>query len=451
MKTLAITRSREAADDLAALRATIVQWEAAVRNAAPMGGHETQLASLRETLLPLLDGVEAQLLVDSAPGTPIGAVYAASRRADARGAFIRRLWRWYADRFDQRHDPADAHVLAAAEEVVWSVWKRAFDSVGAGVPAAPLVFLTPEPVAWANRDDALPAGTHPPSMDPFFADWVRRLPVGVVGLPTLVRRRSWWLTVAVHEVGHHLLPALSPTLIGDTADAIVVAARASGADPATAECWRPWTREIVADAISVVYVGRAAIWTVVELERTHLPELDRPRPTYPPPRVRVELMRELLARLHAAPPATVWDDMAGEDGADVGGLSERLLPAVPRIAGALQTLALGQQALGALAGDVRARARAQHRWRRAFDAGNPVAEQAMEAAADCVAGATRHAAERRPLGKQAAALSSQIVDVTAACRPVGSRAAPSPLVPEQPDMMLAELLAAELPSEATGW
>jgi hypothetical protein len=88
------------------------------------------LAALTAAIHPALVEIRRHL-TDQAAACATGTVtlsdlgdrYEACRRADQRLVLVRRFWRWYADRFDQRRDPATAAVLRAADEIVWSCWE----------------------------------------------------------------------------------------------------------------------------------------------------------------------------------------------------------------------------------------------------------------------------------------------------------------------------------------
>lgn len=181
-----------------------------------MGGHLAQLDLLTNVVLGLIDAITARTEAISV-ALPAGEAYDECRRQDHRLLHARRLWRWYADKLDQRAGPDDdvqTRTLKAADEVVWSCWKTAFTVLGTGgsdagqigtgeIPAAPIPYLAPQFSASATPRADPPDGLRP-GQDDLLRAHVERLPVPVVGLPPLASRRPWWLILTAHETSHHV-------------------------------------------------------------------------------------------------------------------------------------------------------------------------------------------------------------------------------------------------------
>jgi hypothetical protein len=328
-------RISESLGEARALRGEVVAWRDRWDTIDAMGGHLTQLDLLTTVVLDLVDEITRRIdAIDPAIGT--GSVYEECRNSDRRLLHARRLWRWYADKLDQRAGSPDDTVvltLLAADEVVWSCWKTAFTALGGPLPAAPIPYLAPQFSA-----SATPRTSPPPDLRPGLDDLLRRhieqLPVAAIGLPPVCSRRPWWIILCAHEASHHVQFEL-PGLEDFTQEQVVAAAYGAGDDVELAEAWRPWCRELFADACSVLLTGPAAIWAVGELEMRTSPGLRKSASeSYPPPLVRLAVLQALAAQ--AGIPA--GDRAFPRQATGSGGDDERLhglLTAVPAVASAL--------------------------------------------------------------------------------------------------------------------
>ena len=323
-------RIEESVGEARALREEIAAWRSGWETIDAMGEHATQLERLCSVVLGLTDEIAIRTsAIDAATGT--GAVYEECRAEDLRLLHTRRLWRWYADKLDQRAPSADGrtvHTLRAADQVVWSCWKTAFTALGEPLPAAPIPYLAPQFSASATPRTDPPEGLRP-GTDDLLRKHVERLPVAVVGLPPVCSRRPWWLILTAHEASHHV-QFESPGLEALTQDQVVAAAYAVTGDVELAEAWRPWCRELFADAFSVLLTGPAAIWAAGELETRTAPGMrESPSGSYPPPLVRLAVLREVAHQ--AGFPA----DGAAEPPPDDDDRLRELLDCVPDVAAAL--------------------------------------------------------------------------------------------------------------------
>jgi CHAT domain len=395
-------RVDESLGEAAALRAEVGAWRSSWDAVDAMGTHLTHLDLLHAVLVGLVDEIARRIdVIDLAAGT--GEVYEECRREDVRLLHTRRLWRWYADKLDQRAGPPDdlvVQTLRAADEVLWSCWKTAFTALGEAVPPAPIPYVAPQYSA-----NATPRTDPPPELRPGTDDLllkhIEQLPVAAVGLPPVCCRRPWWIILVAHEASHHVqFEAAQSCLEELTQERVVAAAYGTGHDVELAEAWRPWCRELFADACSVMLVGPAAVWAVAELEMRTSPGLRKSQSgSYPPPLVRLSVLRAVAdaagmsaKQPTAAEPTAPDDDEDDEDDRDnedddrIG----RLLACVPDVAAALTALGPAPgRALGAL-GDMTARAYREGgsvaAWRsELLGSDEPVPQKTLEAARFCVA------------------------------------------------------------------
>jgi hypothetical protein len=103
-------------------------------------------------------------------------------------------------------------------------------------------------------------------------------------------------------VGHHVQYDLLPSgALVHGFPTWLAAALGDGAVRGVADRWAPWGREIFADAWSVVMIGPAALWALVDLEVGSDDRLLRSHVAYPSPLVRFALMAGLLRELGVPP------------------------------------------------------------------------------------------------------------------------------------------------------
>lgn len=426
-------RIAESLDELRALDAEIAAWHARWDASYAIGKHRTQLdllAGLTRGLIDILIGSTSKIDITGDAGT----VYAECRQANERLHYVRKFWRYNADKFDQRAGPENdplAQTLRAADEVIWSCWKTAVKNLGTPtgfrVPA-PLAYLSPQFAAATTRRTDYPPDLRP-DLHEVFGRHVRQLPIPVIALPPVCQRRPWWLVVAAHEVGHHIQWAL-PGIEDRTKDAITAAADAS-----LAARWRNWHSELFADASAVLLTGPAAIWAITELETRPAAAPGTPlNSRYPPPQVRLAVVRavaekaglpnsahkETEVRARADPLPTGDEDIA------------ELLGCVPAVADALLevTSDSGAELRGLASGTVRAYHNGVVRyWERALlRLSPPVPREELGAARFCVAGsvaAWQSVVSRdgtdQDLADWTAFLAGQVRGVLPACAEPGTR------------------------------
>jgi hypothetical protein len=420
-------RIDETLGEAVALRHEVDSWRRGWDTVDAVGTHLTQLDLLCDVVLGLIGEITRRItFIDPAAGD--GEVYEQCRREDRRVLHARRLWRWYADKFDQRAGPPDdiaVQTLRAADEVVWSCWKTAFGALGQPVPPAPIPYLAP-----LYSPSATPRTDPPPDLRPGADDLLRshieQLPVAAIGLPPSCCRRPWWIILAAHETSHHV-QFEAAGLEQLTQERVVAQAYRHADDIELAEAWRPWCRELFADACAMLLAGPATAWAVAELETRPAPAMRiSPSGSYPPPVVRLRMLRAVAdeAGIPAGRPRPA--ELTGQTGDDER--IDRVLGCVPGVARALTGLAAASgRPLSSLA-EATARAYGDAGsiagWRdELLGVSEPVPRRTLDAARFCAAAGV-HAWERS--GGQDERLAGRLRALLPLCSEPGYRAAAVP-------------------------
>jgi hypothetical protein len=306
--TAATVRVEESQRRLMWLRDEISEWTECRRQRDPREQFATQLSSLQATLVGALGRLST--LAEGFAPTSMPQAYELCRDFDDQLLVVRRLWRWFADKFDQRDNPRWTKTLAAADEVAWSIYAGIMRAAHGGrVPTpAPLPYLDGLAAPEAVPRDQPPPDLRPGGYDEAMQLLLARLPVPVVGLPVSAREAPWELALLGHEVGHHLQYDLMPhrQLVESVGETVATAA---GGGP-TGDEWRWWSRELFADLVGLVTLGPSSLAVLLPLELgTERYMLDRERDRYPAPAVRVALILAMAAELGLA----VGDDLLGTD------------------------------------------------------------------------------------------------------------------------------------------
>src|SRR5580692_4840337 len=129
-------RVEESRQQVSRLRDDADRWFGRWKAADRVRAHTSQLKALQENIGEVLKKISDDL-PEPGPGADLGEIYAKCRENDKRTAHMLRLWRFFADKFDQRFDSRTAAALAAADEVSWSCFAAAAGQPG-WTPAAPL-------------------------------------------------------------------------------------------------------------------------------------------------------------------------------------------------------------------------------------------------------------------------------------------------------------------------
>ncbi len=482
-------RLAETVAGLERLEREISAWVERRRAHDRLGQYATPLATLELTLTGAVRALREE--AGTLPADqPVGERFAAARVLDRRATLVREVLTWFRAKFDQRDDAEVAGVLAAADEVVWSCWKEAFDSAALGGDAvaergpAPLPYLDPRGGAEAFVRDQPPPGLGASEADQALGRFLVRLPVPVVRLPVGCLDTPWWLGLLAHEVGHHLQYDLLPELALVAEVGEVVAGAVNG-DPLEAARWRGWSRELFADACALLALGPAAIGVTLQVELGgEATLLDGGRGRYPAPVVRLAFLAELARQLRLSPqdplggldPALLTAPHAGgeadgttdsepgiepddtKDGDPLAARRERAradLERVPTVAAALLQAPLGglgplprlfrfkaadHGALGRIAG-----------WAEALEHGDARPEPTLRAAREAAAGAllvwqrlaaTADDAQRaEALGR----LAGGLPPLLAGCREAATRAGEDARAPQDRGGELAALLREAIP------
>jgi hypothetical protein len=286
------------------------RWLAHRRDKDTRGQHRTQLAAV-ESLVKSAGAALGKDIQDNIdPGLPRSDVYDACRLADLRIIWLRRVWQFFREKFDQRDNPEMEQVLRAADEVVWSCYRQVFDQgeiLGLGLRQgpAPLPFVEARYSPEAFPVELVPANLRGEVDSTFLGDYLNELPVPVVRLPPACVYSPWWLIYLGHEVGHHIQYDLldDGKLVVKFREQVEDLVHSQTRDAAAAEQWGRWSREIFADAFSLVAMGQWALWAMVELELSTEPAMsaaraDYPSDMYPPAAVRLKLLESMAAKLN---------------------------------------------------------------------------------------------------------------------------------------------------------
>lgn len=283
--------------ELISLRAGIDDWVKLRRKAdREKQQHYTQLSTLQLVLTSALGKIEAGL-EGVTPASKGNNVYAACRVFDRRVVWVRRLWEYYRGKFDQRDDESLKEVLTAADEVVWSCYSEIFrhaknqdSSIERGTAPLPYIDLHYSPHAIPRAES--PSDLRSDVDAPFLQDFLKQLPIPIIGLPAVCLESAWSLVYLGHEVGHHVLYDLLPDLELQTLfeECLGETVLNASADDETAERWKTWGREIFADLFSILCMGPWALWAMAELELADERTMFKSKTLYPSPVVRLALM-----------------------------------------------------------------------------------------------------------------------------------------------------------------
>ncbi|WNG60509.1 hypothetical protein F0U59_41755 [Archangium gephyra] len=234
--------------------------------------------------------------------------YEACRLMELRVLWLRRTWRFFRERFEQRDDAIMARILRAADEVVWSTWQPVSEYVRIlGLPfqvmSAPLPFIDLEHSPALTRTvELVPRELKRDAGKELLHSHLRKLPVPLIHLPVMCIHSPWWLVFIGHEVGHQVQFLLGlddsfPECLCQT-----VRAREEKHDSPDALDdslrWKGWAREIFADVFSLVSMGTAALWAIAEFVQRSPESMRRSYDgKYPPVAIRLELMAQVAEAL----------------------------------------------------------------------------------------------------------------------------------------------------------
>jgi hypothetical protein len=230
--------------------------------------------------------------------------------------WLRRVWSFFRERFDQRDDPAVTRALTAADEVVWSCYSQPFKVLaGLGKPkpidAVPLPFIDPVFAPEIFPIDLVPQGLRTDVDPDFLRRVLNQLPLAVVRLPPASVRAPWSLILLAHEVGH----AIDQQFVGRAVRRAAI--DALGLDLADADRWETWSAELFADLYALLVAGPWFVWMLASLEAGPDAELIGRRERYPSPAARLLTAQYACARLGVSLPDLIQglplDRLCGEE------------------------------------------------------------------------------------------------------------------------------------------
>ncbi|MGD8599236.1 MAG: hypothetical protein PVJ26_19640 [Anaerolineae bacterium] len=292
-------RLQQSCDEYVRLRQRIEDWHQG-RVESDGDQYRSQLENLGTFFGQLFDALGVQL-ANLDPGQASSAVYQACHTIDQKLVWMREVWRYYASKFDQRdEDDRLGEVIKAADEVVWSCYAGFYQNLSPTErKAPPLPYLEPLYTPMAIPRDQPHILRRRFISGKFFQEFLKELPIPVIGLPQGCLEEPWWLIFIGHEVGHNIQHDLLPDygLVGDFATWLEAQAGTATTSARRAARWNKWGQEVFADAFSVYTLGVWAAWAMTELvlgdDCAMLTELDN----YPAPAVRLAFLSRLASAL----------------------------------------------------------------------------------------------------------------------------------------------------------
>jgi hypothetical protein len=351
VKQIRIEQTRR---ELERLRTAITAWLAKRRKADEnLKQYNTQLNVLESLFDRAL--LELRCKLNDVMTSGLYDVYHDCRLFDRRVLWVRRIWDYFRLKFDQR-DGEFKHVLAAADEVVWSCYSATFKRVpGANLGPVPLPYIEPR-----YSPQAVVRVEPPPDLKEeidaqFIQSYLKELPIPVVRLGPNCIQSPWWLVYLGHEVGHQVQYDLLPKLqlveaFGELLKAAVKSRNGSSGDDGRAQRWKQWGEEIFADAFSIFNLGGAAVWAMRELEMSDEKTMLTSNVRYPSPVVRLTLMNRIATLLgiddQPAPSLDFSELLSGspiiEKGRDLRQAAVAELEFVPLVAEAIVRESVGE-------------------------------------------------------------------------------------------------------------
>lgn len=300
MSSAGYARKEQTQQELRQLDADLQTWLAHRRARDGQQQYRTQLGAIAALIGNTIRGLEQALLTVDVEGDE---VYTRCRLFDLRTLWLRRVWQFFKEKFDQRDDLSAGPLLRAADEVVWSCYRQVFaelSKVQASQPRpVPIPFIEASYSPRAFPSSLLSRQLNDSSLgDSFLSDRLNELTLSVVRLSPACVRSPWWLVYLGHEMGHHIQhDAHLVEAFGHQVESIVCEQKSTEQE---IEDWTGWSEEIFADLVSLHLMGQWALRAMIELERTSAEQMEMRRNFYPAPYVRLHLMAEAANRLGLA-------------------------------------------------------------------------------------------------------------------------------------------------------
>jgi hypothetical protein len=296
-----LTRIEETRRTLHRLTQDFDAWQTRRSGADLHKQYVSQLKALGIFLTAAVGEIEKDLKNVSS-SQPDYEVYESCRSAELRLLWVRRIWEFFREKFDQRDLDSTAETLRAADEVVWSCYQEIFRNASVDVPEcdpgpAPLPFIESRFSPEAMPKDLVPQDLRRDVDLTFLKEYLEELPIPLVRLPPTCVDSPWCLVLLGHELGHHVHARLLPQrqLVTDFAAGVGAAAGTKGEEAKNR--WGTWSHEIFADLYSVLMMGPWAACAMLELELSKPTSMLVRRGAYPQAAVRLQLMTDWITTL----------------------------------------------------------------------------------------------------------------------------------------------------------
>ena len=291
-----LARKEETLREAERLRTELLTWLCERCKKDEKQQYRTQLKSIRTLIDGALTDLQPDLNALDSTKEP-GLFYADCRLLDLRILWLRRIWYFFKEKFDQRDDTLMGPLLRAADEVVWSCYHQIFEAnTSLKQGPAPLPFIEAQYSPEAFPVELVPASLKDSTIGaPFLRMYLNQLPMPVVRLPPICVVAPWWLVYVGHEIGHHIHYGLN--LVGWFRETVEQRIAQLGGSQEDAERWGDWSQEIFADIFSVLIMGPWAVTAMVAFELSNPQAMLKRRSRYPSPVVRLKLLAATADRL----------------------------------------------------------------------------------------------------------------------------------------------------------
>jgi hypothetical protein len=299
-------RWEQSHSQLERLKNEFVTWHGVATGKVNAGQYRTQFAAIHT----LVTGATDYLLSESVKvdrGQDGAYVFQICREFDTRTQWIRRIWGFFRDKYDQRNDQRTAQrgpyygdLLLAADNVTWSCYDQAFKQAEAfriesqrGTPPLPFIESRYGPTATPTNARFIPPDLLA-ELDKYFqAKFLGELPIPLLSVPSSYDQAPWWLVVLGHEVGHHIaFKQFGGKQLGAAfQEAVKGAVKGEAENVVTA--WQSWSDELIADVLSIFLVGPSAIKAMSALEFAGPRQMRETRDKYPPAVVRLAFLTKI--------------------------------------------------------------------------------------------------------------------------------------------------------------
>jgi hypothetical protein len=291
-------RWEQAGQEVSTFKGEFDSWLLKRRQKDELEQYKTQLDALQALFDRALTAAQSYLQQINLKQHPTD-VYGECYLLDLRLLWLQRVWRFFREKFDQRDDPELGKLLKAADEVVWSCHRQAFEQAALlGIDytpcPAPLPYVEPNYSPEAILSDLVPQTLKLEVDGQYLSEYLSRLPVSVVRLPPGCVRGPWWLVLIAHEVGHTVQFRLLKEfkLVNEFRKVVRKSIADQGGNANEEAAWSGYSNEIFADIFSVLAAGPWAVRAMAELELKSHASMIKPRTGYPLVPVRLKLLLE---------------------------------------------------------------------------------------------------------------------------------------------------------------